>query len=303
MKGRGARTIVTGALIALIAAVGALAAIDPSDYRLTQKDQLLPAETPVTVEARCAKRHRALPAGAFVHPKGDRQPSWDLALNAAVPNSAPLGRGKAWRIGAFKGAGDDLRVHLTALCAPRRQLRGAEVVRERFEVATPEAGGGEAACPNRMRVVSGGVLWHAPGSQTPVSEMLQTSSSTPARGGRGWYGDGRNFGPVGLVLDVIAVCLPKRRLQDVRRRSRDVPYPAYSQGFGGSVTCPGPRRVLTGGASWHRAGQPSDPEDAVGTAISSSTPTGDARRWYADGVNFIGPVDARLRISVVCIPK
>jgi hypothetical protein len=299
MNWRGVRTIVAVAVTAALAAGGALAAIDPVDYRVRQKDRLLPADTAVTVKTRCPRRHRAVPAGGFVHEPGERRPDAELALNAWVSTSAPVGRGKTWRIGAVKGAGDALRVHLTALCAPREQLRGADVVRERFEVGSSLAGGGEAECPGRRRVATGGVLWHAAGSQTPVSDMVRTSSSAPTRGGRGWYGDGYNYSPDGLMLDVVAVCLPKRRIGDLERVTETVT-PPNSTGRGARARCPRPARVVTGGAFWHPPGGFGDPGIAATTQISSSAPSKSARAWYADGANFYGPPDTRLTVVALC---
>ena len=293
----------TGAVVAAVGAAGAAAAIDPGDYRTKQRDIILPAETPTTAKVRCPKRHRVVPGGAFVHPAGSRSPDADTALNAAVPSSAPAKGARGWSVGALKGAGDAQRLHLVAVCAPRGRLRGATRVREQFEIPNGEAGGGTAECPGRERIVTGGVVWHQSGSSTALSAMVRTSSSTPAQGLRGWYGDGHNFTAGVLRLDVIAICLPKRRIGDVTRRSKDVPYPAYSEAFGRTVPCPAGTRVLTGGASWHSAGEPPVPEDAFGTQLSSSAPIAHARKWYADGVNFIGAADARLRITALCVPN
>jgi hypothetical protein len=301
MDGRGTRTFAAGALIAVLAAGGALATIDPGDYRVKQKDQSLPAETPVTVKVRCPKRHRAVPAGGFVHAPGERGPDPALAVNASVSSSAPVGTGKAWRIAAEMGAGDELRVHLTALCAPRGQLRGAEVVRKRFELGTSVAGGGAAKCPRNMRVATGGVLWHEPGSRAPVSTDLRTSSSAPTKRARGWYGNGYHFHPGSLVLDVVAVCLPKGQLDDLERVAETLT-PPNSTGQGARVRCPGGSRVLTGGALWHAPGSPPDPAIGATTLLSSSAPSKNARSWYADGANFYAPPDTQLTVVALCTP-
>jgi hypothetical protein len=291
------------AVVPLVAGAVALASLDPDDYRVRSKEVTLPADEEVNAKLRCPKGHRVGPSGALIYEPG-LPPDPALALNSAVPSSAPSKRGKVWHFGATNGPGEERRMSLVAACAPNRQLRGFTVEQQPFVVGSGMTGGGRVSCPGGSRVFSGGAVWHEPGEQpaADLSDSVRTSSSIPARRARGWYADGYNFSGFELRLKVVALCARHRALEGLKRKVKEVPSAAYSTGFGGSVECPRGTRVVTGGGGWHPEGEPPDPEGAAGTLISSSAPTRNFKRWYATGVNFIGPADYRLQVVALCVP-
>jgi hypothetical protein len=177
------------------------------------------------------------------------------------------------------------------------------LVSTHFRIETGNPGGGVSECPQRMRVYSGGALWHEPGEppDPALAAQLRTSSSAPAPGRRGWYADGYNFTGAELRLEVVAMCLPKRRIGHVTR-VLETRTPPNSAGRGARSGCPKGTRVITGGAYWHPPGEFADPAQAAGTLISSSAPVRRGHAWYADGVNFIGPIDYKLTVVAVCAP-
>src|SRR5688572_10115489 len=141
MAWRGIRIAVLAAVVPFAVAGVALAALDPDDYRVRSKEVALPASDTVNAKLRCPRGSRVAPAGALIHETGS-PPDPALALNSAVPSSAPSKRGKAWHFGAANGPFDGRSMSLIAACAPKQQLRGFTVEEQRFAVGTGMTGGG-----------------------------------------------------------------------------------------------------------------------------------------------------------------
>jgi hypothetical protein len=299
-KRRG--VVVVACLAASLAAVASAAgALDPSTYRLKTVD--IPMANPDAKDPTlsCPRGKRVVPAGAFFHQPG-QGPDSSLSLGAAV-TGVPVAGDRHWYASA-SNSGQDLSLKLTALCAPKRQLRGLRLKTKEFTIDNSVTGGGEVKCPSRMRLLNGGAVWHQPGQDPDPSlgAMVRTESSAPATDDRGWFADGYNYSTVQLQLRVVAACVPKRRVGRVRAKKEDLPAGA-GLSAGDLLQCPSGKRVLTGGALFHRLGQAPDPTMAYGSKISSSSPTRDAKAWYADGHDFYGFPDEQLRIVVLCVPK
>src|SRR4051812_436787 len=70
---------------------------------------------------------------------------------------------------------------------------------------------------------------------------------------------------------------------------------------GNYLLCPNGKRVVTGGAYWHRVGQ--GPEPGLQASIQSSAATFDAKGWYAAGFNYSSDM-LQLKIYAMCLaPK
>jgi len=299
-KRRG-KVVVACVAASLIVVASAAAALDPSTYRLKTVDVPMANPDAKDPTLSCPRGKRVVPAGAFFHRPG-QGPDSSLSLGAAV-TGVPAPGDRRWYASAANG-GQDLSLKVIALCAPKRQLRGLRLKTKEFTIENSATGGGEVKCPSEMRLLNGGAVWHQPGQEPDPSlgAMVRTESSAPAADDKAWFADGYNYSGVQLQLRVVAACVPKRRLGHVRAQKEDL---AAGAGLsaGDHLKCPSRKRVLTGGALFHRLGQAPDPTMAYGAKISSSSPTRDAKAWYADGHNFYGFPDDQLRIVVLCVPK
>jgi hypothetical protein len=298
---RRSGVLIACVVVSLAVVASAEAALEPSTYRLKTVDVPMANPDAKDPTLSCARGKRVVPAGAFFHHPG-QGPDSSLSLGAAV-TGVPTAGDRRWYASAANG-GQDLSLKVIAFCAPRRQLRGLRLKTRDFTIDNSATGGGEVKCPPRMRLLNGGAVWHVPGQgpDPSLGAMVRTESSAPATDGKGWFADGYNYSGVQLQLRVVAACVPRRRVGRVRAQKEDLPAGA-GLSAGDLLECPSGKRVLTGGALFHELGRAPDPTMAYGARISSSSPTRDAKGWYADGHNFYGFPDDQLRIVVLCVPK
>ena len=192
-----------------------------------------------------------------------------------------------------------------------RTLKDATVRAKHLNPGGENNVAGKVRCPRGMRVVTGGAFWHEPGEPPRVQygdlfpRQPQISGSAPTSDGKGWFAQGRGISGSDvppLRLTVKVVCLSRGRLAGWAMREREITPPNTDAG-GGRAECPGRKRAISGGATWHPAGA----EPSAGTAdrglLASSTIAADRRAWYADGTdNWVPAPESVLRIAVICLP-
>jgi hypothetical protein len=105
-----------------------------------------------------------------------------------------------------------------------------------------------------------------------------------------------------VVIALVAVDAPATAAihpGDYVVKQRDIPVAGTDPGFGGgSVRCGKGRRVVTGGAFWHRAGD--GPDATLDANIASSAPMPNGRRWFAAGINH-EPEELTFTIVAYCL--
>jgi hypothetical protein len=157
--------------------------------------------------------------------------------------------------------------------------------------------GNYLSCPKGKRIVSGGAFWHRPGQGRDAQPPAFLRSSTATTDGKGWYAAGRNDDDLQLQLRIVALCLPKKKVGTYSLRTQDLVV-ASGGGAGGYVSCPSGKRIVGGGAFWHRPGE--GPDAQLGGYLDSSTATTNGQGWYASGRNF--DVDTlQLRLVAQCV--
>ena len=301
-KKRGAFALCATA--GVLVATATAAAVDPSDYTRRSDSAFIPATGTKAVDVKCPRGKRVVPGGAFLHLAGEG-PRTSLAIGANVGSSSISVGDRRWYANASNAAYDGLRLTAAVDCVPKHQVRGFRVKKREFRIAMNDTGGGTVHCPKHTRVFAGGALWHRPGEgpDPELNNASRTASSSPVASARGWYADGVNYGSSeDLDFRVTALCLAKRKAGDIHTFTKNIHIPGAQSG-GGRVKCPRGRRVLTGGAFWHRAGQGADPSNGGAVVLSSSAPTANARAWYANAHSFYGFDDFRLKIVALCVPK
>src|SRR5436309_6609926 len=185
--------LVFSCVVASLAVVAsAAAALDPSTYRLKTIDVPMANPDAKDPTLSCPRAKRVVPAGAFFHHPGEG-PDPSLSLGAAV-TGVPTAGDRRWYASAAN-SGQDLSLKVTALCAPKRQLRGLRLKTKEFTIDDGTTGGGEVTCPPRRRLLNGGAVWHLPGQDPDPSlgAMVRTESSAPATDDKGWFADGYNY--------------------------------------------------------------------------------------------------------------
>src|SRR5436190_739234 len=168
-------------------------------------------------------------------------------------------------------------------------------------MGNPDAKDPTLSCSPGKRVAPAGAFFHHPG-QGPDSSLSLGAAVTgiPVSGDRRWYASAANGGQ-DLSLRVIALCAPKRQLRGLRLKMKEFTIDDGATG-GGEVKCPPRRRLLNGGAVWHRPGQEPDPSLGAMVRTESSAPATDDKGWFADGYNYTG-VQLQLRVVAACVPK
>jgi hypothetical protein len=292
------------AAIALAVPVGAAAAVDPDDYQAVTADVTVGASSYVGGYIACPADTGAVTGGASWHQPGQpAEPSaagsaWLAGTTATIDGLGWYTAGKTSSI-----APADVMYATVALCAPDQQVDGAEVKTKDLTIDGPDdpKKGGKVRCDKSDRILNGGAFWHEE-SQPPNHNQtfgLYVSSSAPLKDQRGWYAAGSNASGSSAVLTIVAACLPKRQLHEASLTRQNVPV----MGTGGDrLSCPAGTRILTGGALWHEPGEKPDPDLAGSGTLSSSSPTANARRWYASGLHEFGPA-LPLEIVIFCVPK
>jgi hypothetical protein len=84
-------------------------------------------------------------------------------------------------------------------------------------------------------------------------------------------------------------------------KTQDTAPAGVGASVGGGLACPAGERIVTGGAFWHVAGMGPSTSLADNRFLSSSSPTADAKGWYADAFNGGPTADAQLETVVLCI--
>ena len=302
---RATKTALAATAIAMALAVTTLvapaasAAPRPSTYqRVSHTFTIRPYQADGGYVA-CPPGKRVVAGGAFFHRPG-RAPYDPFVSAAHIVASTPTFDGKAWY--ALGGNGDLGHVNeftVVAHCVPKAQVDGSRLVAYDFEANenTPTPPGGYISCPTGYRAYTGGAFMHKPGRLSePGDTWLYNSTAT--FDGKGWYADGlRSLNRIPQDLTVVAHCLPRAQLQQARLVVRNIDVGERFETVGSYVSCPPRHRVITGGAFWHRVGQPLDPEHPAGTVVSSSA-TFDAKGWFAAGI----AKNARLTIVARCLP-
>jgi hypothetical protein len=308
MRARGVIVTVVVAAGLGLGSVALAAPLDPFDYQLfTSTDAVAPSGYSGGY-LDCPEGSRAVPNGMLWHRPAEG-PDPSAAIYAWTAGSSATTDGRAYASGKTSSlAPADLQLERIVLCSPLDQTRQLEIRTK--DVASADADHPPAAhlrCRRKQRILTGGAYWHE-GGQDPVPNQtfgLYVSSSSPMRNGRGWYASGINASGSDANLEIVALCLPEKRLRHVVARERTVklipPGPNDPVGAGGYVRCPRRTLVLTGGAEFHRGSRPPSPGDVGLATISSSAPTKDAKRWYADGSHQFGP-NVRLDVIALCAP-
>ena len=86
-----------------------------------------------------------------------------------------------------------------------------------------------------------------------------------------------------MTLRIVLRCLPELTTADIVEKHRTI---SLDDSEGGkTVKCPSGYRVISGGAFWSTPGVGIEHKNAQ-SPIANSTPTGDARGWFASGVAF-----------------
>jgi hypothetical protein len=308
MRARGAIGVVGVAAALGLSSVALAAPLDPFDYQLSTSTETVGPSAYGGGYLDCPKGSRAVPNGALWHRPG-AGPDSSVAIYAWTAGASATTDGRAYASGKTSSlAPADLQLERIVLCLPLDQTRQLEIRTK--DVASPDADHPPAAhlrCRRDQRVLTGGAYWHEAG-QNPVPNQtfgLYVSSSAPMRNGRGWYASGINGSGSDANLEIVALCLPEKRLRGVVARDKTVklvpPAPNDPVAAGGYVRCPKGTLVLTGGAEFHRGNRPPNPRDVGLATISSSAPTKDAKRWYADGSHQFGP-NVRLDVIALCAP-
>jgi hypothetical protein len=236
----------------------------------------------------------------------------DAKLSAAIPADGLDGV----LASGYDEVSGDLRLSITAFCAPAKSLETVKVKTKTFQSqGNGDIVGARVSCPGGMQAIGGGASWHEPGEPPRESggagpfERAYLSSSTPTRDGRAWLGAGVNGDLITpLVFTVSVTCLPSDQLAKVKRISETRTGP-QDNAVGQGAECPGGTALLAGGAYWaeppfaprahHRAvGPPPDEQHSIG----QSFPTG-PREWFANGYNPAGPSDLTFGVNLLCLTK
>lgn len=257
---------------------------------------------------RCPAGWRALTGGAFWHlPEGGADPNAG-AHRLGLSSSAITPDGRRWY--AEGGDLDRTRELTTDLrCVRRARLRGVRTITRTLKPSEPgftRVIGGQAKCPRGRRVLSGGGFFHARGEPPGLDDSTMWAS-LPLPSGKGWYAEGATFDEDRPRLTLVALCVRKGRLANVKRISRTQSMPTdSSQVVGGIRACPRKRRALTGGAFIHPPGKGFRAGVGPGYArLTGSTPGGSTTSWYAAGGRMlIGAVPAYDLTRVVhCVAR
>lgn len=117
-----------------------------------------------------------------------------------------------------------------------------------------------------------------------------------------------NLGRLPFIVSLVAISLVVGMVPasaaidpgDFTIRQRDIPIAGDDPGIGGgSVGCGKGKRVVTGGAFWHREGE--GPDVGLDAYLASSAPMPNGRRWFAAGVSWVNE-DLLLRVVAYCLP-
>jgi len=107
---------------------------------------------------------------------------------------------------------------------------------------------------------------------------------------------------LGVILLAVAIATPVSAhvgSGTYKLRTTDLTA-ADGASVGNYLSCPKGKRIVSGGAFWHRPGE--GPDALLGGYLDSSSATTDGKGWYAAGRN-VTTLQLQLRIVALCLPK
>ncbi len=244
----------------------------------------------------CPKGKRIVTGGAFWHRPGEGP---DAQLAGYLTSSTPTTNGKGWYASGLNGDGTQLQLRIVALCLPKAKVGKYTVKTQDLGAADGTNVGNYLSCPSGKRIVAGGAFWHRPGEGPDAQLTAFLKSSTSTTDGKGWYASGRNSDGFQLRLRIVAQCLPKAKVGKYAVRTTDLTA-AVGESVGNYLSCPSGKRIVSGGAFWHRPGE--GPDAQLGGDLGSSTATTNGKGWYASGLN-VYDVALQLRLVALCIKR
>jgi hypothetical protein len=171
-----------------------------------------------------------------------------------------------------------------------------------FPVNPGDTNGGYVRCPDGQRVVGQGAYWHQSNTGADPGNAPTTviGAAAPTADGLGAFSSGKD-GISPKERHVVMQCLPASTIgTPYTTVAGDTPAVAHNVA-GGYLACPDGQRVVSGGAFWHLPGQSPNQALATDSYVGSSSPTSDARGWYADGYN-INSSPRVLTTVIQCLP-
>lgn len=280
-----------GALIGT--ASGAAAALHPGNYVLRTIDLSNHGGMSGT-RVSCPSGKRVVTGGAFWHRAGQGP---DASLDVFLDSSSATADGKGWYAAGTNLSGQDLQLRVMVQCLGATHVGTYQVKSAEVSVTKGSFGALRVACGVGKQAVTGGAYWHRSGHAADAVHVGVLTGSIATADMKAWYASGLNSANETLQLHVSALCLPTARVGTRHAKTVEVTINNTETG-GVLVKCAAGMRVLTGGAYWHRAGQPTDSN--LGAYLDSSNTTGDAKGWFAAGHNISGE-QLVLHVSAFCI--
>jgi hypothetical protein len=292
-------------LLVLASALPAMGAIRTGDAVTKTKDLVIAKGTTAGGKVACPSGHKAMAGGARWLPDGFATGTRLVGVRWLAA-SLPTNNGTRWYVNAanMDMAVDAATLRIVVTCLP------ASVVGTTSSVTTfvsPSGSTGAvktiASCGSGRRVVSGGVAWQVPGQglDHALAEHHVLSSSAPRVSGGGWFGAGQKSAPSGAQLKVVAICRTATAVGAYTTKVSKIQpqnFPPLGVLAGGSTTCPGGTRAVTGGAFWQN---PFTDEILADGVLGASVPEGKPG-WYAAGAPSNNGVDRVLVLVLHCRP-
>ncbi len=295
-RARSLAVLLSAAFLAVAIAGPVSAHVGSGTYTVRKTDLTAASGESVGNYLSCPKGKRIISGGAFWHQPGHGP---DPQFGVYLRSSTPTTDGKGWYASGLDNAGLQLKLRIVALCLAKAKVGEYTVRTTDLAAASGESVGNYLSCPSGKRIVGGGAFWHRPGEGPDAQLAVLLKSSTPTTDGKGWYASGQNAEGETIQLRIVALCLPKAKVGRYYLRTRDLSAVGVAQ-VSDHLSCPAGKRIVSGGAFWHRTGE--GPVPQLRGILSSSVPSNNGNGWYASGQNAEGEM-IQLRLVALCVKR